>query len=219
MRIETGSGGWARLTDVGLPGPLYVRFGRDARGRRIVTELYADGRGKPLWGEVLGATVSDDEPETPLRIREIEASVTGDAEFDSFLDSLSHLKGPDLSRLASHFSVQWWGDRDDHWVAESWRAQMGYPGVSQAPMGRDNEGEGGTVEAPPPVEPPVNGLTDDFLHTVAANYFYAVAKGEHPAPFIRAQVQTYGIDAVRAWIKKARARGILPEAKKRGAAG
>jgi hypothetical protein len=205
MQISIGpAGGWAKVDGLGLPGPCYVRLHRDGV-RAVVSEVYVDGRGAGIARAMKS-----------LDLRALEAVVTSDPKLLEWVGRAEGHAGPDLSRLASHYDASMWGDNADHWVADAWRAQIPGSGTPQAPMGA-----GGTsVEpgAPSPVARPREGLTDDFLRSVAANYAWAVSQGVRPAPFIGDQTG-YDVNTVRSWVKKARARGILAPAEKRGVAG
>jgi hypothetical protein len=191
--ISYGNGGWVRLDDPDMPGPVYLRY-RSESGRPVLTEFYLDGRGQELPSGIF---------------RELDpAGVTawamrGEGEW---LDRSPHRLGPDLSRLASHFRTGF-GSQASHWVADSMRAQILGGTVKQAPMGRETV----TFEElaqPDPVNAPRDGLTDEFLRSVADNYVWAVRGRERPAKVIAAQAGA-SVRTVHAWIRKARDRGIL----------
>jgi hypothetical protein len=191
-----GSGGWVRLDDPDMPGPVYLRY-RSADGRPVLTEFYIDGRGREI-------------PSGLFRTLDL-ASFTAWAMRgeDDWLERSPRYPGPDLSRLASYFRSSGFSRQIAHWVADSWRAQIPVPGstVKQAPMMRgpkmDEE-----PRPPDPVKAPKNGLTDDFLRSVADNYVWAARNRQRPAPMIAAQTGC-PVRTVRSWIMKARDRGIL----------
>lgn len=193
--IGFGHGGWVRVDEGGFPGPVYVRYVNE-RGRAVPVEFYVDGRGHELRSDMF---------------RDVDLggftawAMAGD---DVWLPHSTSQPGPDLSRLASHFATGF-GSQARHWVADSMRAQRQGSGVPQAPMGPepDLEADEGD-ERPAPVVTSENGLTDDFLKSVAANYLWAVRNRRRPAPFIASQV-SFSVRTVHSWISKARARGFL----------
>jgi hypothetical protein len=87
------------------------------------------------------------------------------------------------------------------------RAQIKGSTVQQAPMGRDPK-VNKEPRPPDPVKAPKNGLTDDFLRSVADNYVWAARNRQRPAPMIATQ-SGCPVRTVRSWIMKARDRGIL----------
>lgn len=93
VRISYGNGGWVRVDAIGLPGPFYVRFGQDEMGRWRAIEIYVDGDGESLSSATLRLPLAD-----------IEAAVLEDGEH---LSIRSGVPGPDLRRLAAHFSTTW----------------------------------------------------------------------------------------------------------------
>lgn len=220
MRIEHGNGGWVRVTSAQQPGPLYLRYATDIRP--VLTEMYLDADGSEI---------------APAFLRSIDLSgltaliARGNGER---MDSSSRRAGPDMSRLASTFSTTWGsgsyagrhceacggpvkgiqaapnGERAlTDWTALGWFAQVRGSGIPQAPRGSKPSAEPESA-APAPVAPP-DGLTDAFLTTVADNYLWAVRQRRRPAPMIAQQTNS-SVRTVHAWIRKARARGILPPA-------
>lgn len=205
MRVSAGNGGWFRVDDVdGLPGPVYVRFA-PVDGRVRITELYIDGRGNPVQAGALRR----------LPIAAWESEMAG--EWESLVADVPMVlvPGPDLSRLASHFATTFGpASKADHWIAESMRAQLGDGGARQAPMGKDPDP---VEQEPEPVvlTAPQHGLTDDFLGDVARAYEAAVHQRRPPAS---ALAEAAGVErrTVESWIYKARKRGIMRPAAKRG---
>jgi hypothetical protein len=189
-----GSGGWVRLDDPDMPGPVYLRY-RSDDGRPVLTEFYIDGRGREI-------------PSGLFRTLDLASftawAMRGEGDW---LERSSRYAGPDLSRLASYFRSSGFSRQIAHWVADSWRAQIPGGPVKQAPMMRGPK----TDEEPSPPDPvkaPQNGLTDDFLRSVADNYVWAARNRQRPAPMIATQSGCL-VRTVRSWIMKARDRGIL----------
>jgi hypothetical protein len=219
MQITYGHGGWVRVDAPDMPGPVYLRYRGDS-GRPVLTEFYLDGRGREI-------------PSGLFRTLDL-AGVTalGMRGEGAWLESSPRLAGPDLSRLASSFGTSWgtgtFAGRHcqecnapllrgmalpngteqalTDWVALSWYSQFEKSSIPQPEREREPE-IGEEVSAPAPVEAP-NGLTDDFLQSVADNYAWAVSIRQRPAPMIAAQTG-YSVRTIHAWIRKARARGIL----------
>jgi hypothetical protein len=191
-QISYGSGGWVRIDDPEMPGPVYLRYRSDS-GRPVLTEFYLDGRSREI-------------PSGLFRTLDLAGftawAMRGEGDW---LERSSRHPGADLSRLASHFHTGF-GRQAAHWVADSMRAQIKGSTVPQAPMGRDPKADK-EPSAPDRVEPP-NGLTDDFLRSVADNYVWAVRNRERPAVVIADQAGA-SVRTVHAWIRKARDRGIL----------
>lgn len=218
MRIGYGHGGWVRVddTDPGLPGPLYLRYAAGERGRPVLVELYLDGGGREIRG-------------ADLRSLDLPSiTTTALADDRGWLQGSTQMAGPDISLLAAHYATSYGsyaGDScpecggptkagSDHravtdWTALAWFAQIQKSGIRRPT--RPREHPGAEPIAPAPVRAPEGPrLTDDFLQSVAENYVWAARLGEDPAPFIFDQLHRIGsIHTVRAWIKKARARGYL----------
>jgi hypothetical protein len=218
MRVSYGNGGWVRVDGVGLPGPLYVPFANDERGRWRAVELYIDGHDTPLSTAML----------RQLRLDLLEAAVL---QYDN-MATRRQTPGPDLHRLAAHYATTWGKSAYDgqhcetcggpikgvrgrilalrNWVAESWFAQLPASGIRQVPMPREPRALDAELEELPAIEPPAgHRMTDDFLHTVARAYALAALKGLPPAPAIAEQA---GVSprAVHKWVYTARKRGIMP---------
>jgi hypothetical protein len=218
MRLSYGNGGWVRVDGIGLPGPLYVRFAPDERGRWRIVEIYVDGQGTPLSTAVL----------RQVRLDLLEAAVLQ----DEHMAARSGTPGPDLHRLAAHYTTTWGTSTYDgqhcdtcggpikgarghilalrNWVAESWFAQLPGSGIRQVPMPREPRSLDAEFEELPAIEPPAgHRMTDDFLHTVARAYAIAALKGLPPAPAI-AEKAGVSPRAVHKWVYTARKRGIMP---------
>lgn len=219
MHITYGHGGWIRVDAGDMPGPVYLRY-RSDNGRPVLTEFYLDGR----------------DTEIPSRLfRTLDlAGVTALAMRGEgvWLENGARQAGPDLSRLASSFGTSWgagtFAGRHcqecnaplrrqaalpsgveyalTDWVALSWFSQFQKSSIPQ-PRRQPEPELGEEMSAPTPVQAP-NGLTDDFLRSVADNYAWAVSCRQRPAPMISAQTG-YSVRTVHAWIRKARDRGIL----------
>lgn len=197
MRIGYGNGGWVRVDDPDLPGPLYLRYDSGA-GRPVLTEMYLDGRGH----EIATGTVRN------LDLTGLTALVAQG--MVDWVHRSSRHPGVNLSTLASYYATTF-TRKATHWVADAWRSEApAFFGVKPVPRKPDPEPVPEEV-APPPVERP-NGLTDDFLRSVAENYVWAIRCRQRPAPTIAEQTG-YSVRTVHAWIRKARAQGILPPAK------
>ena len=216
--MRFGHGGWVRVDAPDMPGPAYLRYRSDS-GRPVLTEFYLDGRGREI-------------PSGLFRTLDL-AGVTawGMRGEGAWLEGAPLEAGPDLSRLASSFGTTWGGDTyagrhcDEcnapllrgmagpkgeqaltDWVALSWFSQFPTSKIAQPEREREPEPDE-EISPPAPVQAP-NGLTDEFLRSVADNYVWAVRFRERPAPIIAAQTG-YSVRTVHAWIRKARARGIL----------
>lgn len=197
MELGFGNGGWVRVADAGMPGPLYVRLLPDERGRLRIRELYLEAEDGPIRGEHLRGL--------PLHV--LEAICNEDRS-----DVLNRLEvpGPDLSRAASYHATSW-GRKVEHWVADSWWAQVAGSGVPQAPRARKRPRR--TPPLPPqPLKAPDEGLTDAFLRTVAASYADAVRRGLAPAPTLAEEARV-SHRTVHRWVYEARKRGIMPPGK------
>ena len=218
MRVSYGNGGWVRVDGIGLPGPLYVRFAADERGRWRAVEIYIDGHDTPLSTAML----------RQLRLDLLEAAVL---QYDN-MAARSQTAGPDLHRLAAHYASTWGRSAYDgqhcetcggpikgvrgrilalrNWVAESWFAQFPDSGIRQVPLPREPRALDAELEELPAIEPPAgHRMTDDFLRTVARAYALAALKGLAPAPAI-AELAGVSPRAVHKWVYTARKRGIMP---------
>ncbi|GGR80236.1 hypothetical protein GCM10010169_25490 [Micromonospora fulviviridis] len=207
MQISVGWGGWAQVIpdggqadEVELPAVSYVRFAEVPSGHWRAVEVYLDGRGEQVRAEALRRY--------PLTF--IETAVTTDPGMLETLQSWARHAGPDLTRLASHFDTAFWRDRDTHWVARSWRAQIKDSGEPQAPMGK--------LRSPAPRTPeemqlpePSEGLTPEFLGRVAAAYREAIhVDAKAPARVLSQVNPQVSYRTIHRWIYEARRRGVLP---------
>ncbi|MGH3934865.1 MAG: hypothetical protein ACRDS1_07815 [Pseudonocardiaceae bacterium] len=199
MRLGIGNGGWVRVDDPDhLPGPLYVKLRPDSDGRWRTTELYLDGRGETLSGDLMRR----------LRLDRIEA-LAADPEVQSSLEARSRLPEVPLSVLASHYATTF-TDKAHGWVADAHRSQYPDSGVPEVERAADPVR---SRDEPPLLRAPDGGrLTDEFLRQVYRAYQAAVSRGEWPAPALAEQT---GVTphAVRKWIYTARRRGIMPQGK------
>lgn len=218
MELNYGKGGWVRVDDPDMPGPVFLRYRSDS-GRPVLTEFYLDGGGREISTGL-------------LRTLDLAGfTAWGMRGQGDWLESSLRQAGPDLSRLASHFTTSYGsatyagrhcgecnaplrrteasplGEQAlTDWVALSYFSQFPKSSIPQ-PKHNDAPKHQGVTRAPDPVKPP-DGLTDEFLRTVADNYAWAVRLRERPAPMIAAQTG-YSVRTVHAWVRKARARGIL----------
>lgn len=193
MWIHQGNGGWHEVEgDLGLPGRVYFRV-QVVDGATRITELYLDGRGEPLQSVA----------RFPLRGLEQLASQASRERMQ--------VAGPDLSRLAAHFATTFGTAK--HWVADAWRAQYPDSGVPQAPMPRSRRQHEAETEIR--LAAPDEGLTETFLRDLALAYEQAVRQRRPPATAI-AEATGYDRRTVESWIYKARKRGIMPPAAKKG---
>jgi hypothetical protein len=192
MQMSYGHGGWVRVDDADMPGPLYLRYRSDS-GRPVLIEFYLDARGHEVPPGLFRAL--DLAGVTAWGMRD-----AGDWLARSVLEP-----GPDLSRLASYYGTTF-GSRAKHWVADSWRAQIRGSAVAQAPV----QSEPDTREEPrqPDQLKRPHRITDDFLRAVADNYAWSILSGDWPAPQIAAQTG-YSVRTAQKWIGQARARGFL----------
>jgi hypothetical protein len=225
MRIGFGNGGWVRVYDVSVAGDVYVRFDQAPDGRPGIREIYVDGTDEPLTPALL----------RQIRFEEIEAAVF---EYYDVFTSRIGTPGPDLHRLAAHYSHTWGSgtfaggscetcggpikgnkvsgsDRirsTQNWVAESWFAQFRDSGVQQVQMPRQRPPIDPELEDFPALDPPAGGsITDEFLVSVRLAYYMARRKKLHPAPVI-AKLAGVQPKTVHKWIAKARERRIMPAA-------
>jgi len=200
VRIGYGHAGWVRVDEVGLPGPLYLRLRPDDRGRWRVTELYLDGRGRPLTGEMLRT----------LPLAAIETVVQSDGE-DQRLARNDEYAGVQLSELASYYSTTF-GRQARGWVADAWRSQFPNSGLPRVKRQRDRRDQE-YVRAPaevPPLAAPEGGLTDDFLRDVARAYTAVVEQGDRQLAEVLARQAGVSRRTIHRWVYTARQRGIMP---------
>lgn len=218
--LGIGAGGWVRLDDDALPGPLYARLAPNDRGRWTVRELYLDGAGATLTPDLLRRL--------PVALVESWANREGAA----LADRLDEVTAVDLATMASAYSTAF-GSVEQvrrNWLAMAYavnlpddmRAAAGLddlerPRKAPGPRRRRLDGTYRLTEGPGP-----DGLTDDFLATVARAYAAALARGERPNAAIEADLaaagRPYPRRTVERWVYEARRRGIMPRGRK-GAAG
>ena len=189
-----GNGGWVRLDQGWLPGPLYLRFAASAEGRWQVREMYLDGDSRPIEAADLRGL--------PLAAIETVA-LAGSG--DSVIASKARLPGPDLSTLASYYATSF--GTAEHWVAESLRAQL--PDGARLRVPRARPARPAKRPDTARLSPPDHGLTDEFLRHVAAAYIAAVETGRSPAPELAAQ-SGRPVRTIHRWVYLARKRGLLP---------
>lgn len=228
--MSQGNGGWHEVGgDIGLPGRIYVRV-QDVDGHLRVTEIYLDGRGEPIQAGALRRF--------PLGVMEEWAGRWGELD----LHDSEVTPGPDLSRLATYFCADTWdryasgeqcetcgaplrrlGRADGRpqavteWPALSWLAQMPGSGVPQVPEVEQSVPLPARIAHPeePQLSAPEHGLTDEFLSDVARAYRAAVARRQPPATLL-AKKADVSVRTVQSWFLKARKRGLLEPATKRG---
>lgn len=193
-----GGGGWVRIDDAALPGPLYARILNNSNAQPVVTELYLDGRGQEITGEHLAM------------IRPAALALGIERARPGELARKERFPGPDLSRLASHYQAGTQSNRRHDWVADSFHAQIAGSGVRQAPKASDPAIE---EDDEPYIGNSAGGLTDEFLQQVAAAYGWALRNGQSPGTYVQQRTGTKSIHNVRAWFRKARSRGFLPAGK------
>lgn len=193
MIISYGNGGWVAVEDSEMPGRLYLRY-RSEGSRPVLSEFYLDAHSDEISSKLLAS----------LDLKSFNLMAMNG--MGDWLARSLNYPSPDLSRLASHFATTF-GSQARHWIADSMRAQHSNSEVKQAPYAtkRDPEPE---LTPPDPVLPPETGLDDEFLRSVARNYRWAVSKHQRPAPTIAKQALC-SERTVHAWVRKARARGIL----------
>jgi len=194
MEMAFGNGGWVRVAYGALPGPLYVRLTEQASGHYAASEIYLDGRGLRIRGDVL----------RNMPLAEIEAVAAPD------IGARAAVAGIDLSRLATYYGTTY-GPKATGWVADSMRAQDPTSGVRQVQR-QKHVARRDVASASPPLSAPDAGLTDEFLVRVADAYREAVRRGEWPAPSLAKQAGV-APKTVQKWVYIARKRGLMPRGK------
>lgn len=211
MRLSIGNGGWVGIDGLDLPGPLYVRV-RDVGGRLRVAEFYLDASD--------GADVINT-ADLHLPLARIEAMINrgGDA-----VRARADLPSPDLATLASYYATTFGKVTEGDWVAESFASQQIPRGVNSGEVGgvrvkrvkrsrrkwegvRDDEREFRLASGP------TEGLSDEFLRSVARAYTAAVMRGERPNKAIAEQTG-YPVKTVQRWVYLARKSKIMPPGQK-----
>lgn len=229
--VDFGNGGWVAVDGLGLPGLLYLRL-RDVQGALRVSEFYLDAS--------LSESVIDTQDLTSIPLARLEALINS-----YFADRVRQgikLPAPDLSLLASHFAsglgtqaaVARQIQRGD-WVISCLASQHIPPGdksLDLAPGVRAMRVARGRRVDPERIrsedrefrltEGPKEGLTDEFLTSVARAYRAALARGERPNASIRDQLggpqNGVSLKTVQRWVYTARQRKIMDPAGRRGKA-
>jgi hypothetical protein len=222
MRISRGNGGWVRIT-LGGGHDLYLRFA-SAGGRPALMDVYIDGNGTEIH---------------PDWVRDLDIGGIGIAANTSdrgWLERSIEIPGPQLSLLAQSFTTTFGAYSGRHcdkcggpvrrreplqdgreralddWIALQWLSQYPSYRISRPSKQRRRPDEE-AMSAPLPVHSP-DRLTDEFLSLVAANYAWANATGQRPAPLMADQARV-SRRTVHAWIRKARERGLIPPSSRR----
>jgi hypothetical protein len=206
--LAVGPNGWA---EVALDGRffghrrLYVRFQAEPNGRLAVHEMFFDGEGAALTGKLL----------RQLPLSDIEAWANNPAVTEIIKDRFS-AAGPDIALLASHYATAW-EPAERHWVAQAARAGNSKSAAHKAQPAKNRQLRSAPSAKPartppPPLMPPADGLTDEFLTKVAAAYDYAISLDRAPAERLSKQAQV-STRTVHRWIYTARKRGIMNSGK------
>lgn len=204
MRLSYGYGGWVRVDEPSLPGPLYVRLRPAERGRWYISEIYLDGRDQRITAAMLRG----------LPLAALETLLQADGGDQDLARGDEH-PSVQMSVLASHYGTVF-GPKytvsghplADDWVAAMWRSQIA--GSEDKPVERrpDPAPEPQLAE-PPPLRAPEGRLTDGFLRDVASAYAAAIRRGEQPAKALAEQARV-PVRTVHRWIYTARRRGVMP---------
>jgi hypothetical protein len=238
MRLSFGRGGWVAIDGLGHPGVLYLRF-RDVNHRLRIVEFYLDGS---RTGEAIDA-----QDLVAIPLGSIEAQVNAyfaDAvrhDIGRPAPDLSTLasyfnrglggRGPTVRAVLG-----------GNWVVAGLAAQNYVPADKRSTeLSSVMNGEElrvtlmrvGAQDLPPAkewsaveeaerefrlTERPQDGLTDEFLRSVARAYNAAVARGERPNASIREQLDV-PLKTVQRWVYTARQRSIMEPSRRAGAAG
>jgi hypothetical protein len=210
MQLETsgsltpGYGGWVLFEGRAFPIPTYARFSPAASGRLELYELYIAS------GEHLGAATLR---QMPLAMMELYAN---QPETRARIVNNLGWPGPDLQRLAAHFTTRVINRRgDEHWVARSLWAQVEDSGERQAPMRRRPPWRSQVIPAPPiKLEVPSTvPYPDAFYAAVADAYRFLAMASTRPAVEL-ADANNVPATTSRRWIKEARRRGLLAPGQK-----
>jgi hypothetical protein len=201
MLLEAGNGGWLRVLDAqGVRGSLYLRLLPNDLNVWSTREVYFPSDA-PITLALLRR----------LPLREVELEINAEPEF---LQTRLALPPPDLQRLATFFGSSF-GARADHWVAQSFRAQVRGSGVGQAPAAHQSPQVAAAVR--PPLSKPEH-LDDVFFAQLKRAYIDVVTSKDvdghrvNPAPTL-AKEAGVAPATVRRWIYEARKRGSLPKGK------
>lgn len=193
--IRYGNGGWVRVEDADLPGPLYLRFAQDDARRWRVREFYLDGSD----GRFIEAA------DLQVKLSSLTTLIVDGPGRDA-LARKAAFAAPDLSALASYYNHSF-GSQARHWVAESFRAQMRGDDITKT----DTPSTGTEINRSrvAPLKQPTEGLTDDFLRHVAAAYAEAVRQGKRPVSRELAAQADVSHRTVNNWVYIARKRGLM----------
>lgn len=226
MQIEYGFRGWVKIHDDDLPGVVYA--GLDVvDGQPRIVQLYIDGRGEPIQAGALRRF--------PLAALEQWVASMADSDGSPLPLPVSH-NGPNLSLLAAvghstNFGsykgrhcptcsapIRWEASRTRDgreeaiadWTELEWLARFGK--IPQPSMPKDRD----AAEVKPiRLSAPEHGLTDEFLVDVARAYRAAVEQRLSPAKTL-AEVAGVERRTVESWVYKARKRGLMAPAVKKG---
>ncbi|HEX8135800.1 MAG TPA: hypothetical protein VF880_20505 [Actinomycetes bacterium] len=210
MQLETtgaltpGYGGWVLFEGRDFPVPVYARFGQATSGRLEIRELYVAG------DDHLGAATLR---QLPLAMMEALANQPGSR--DRIVKNLGY-PGPDLRRLAAHFTTRVINRRgDEHWVARSLWAQVEGSGEPQASMPRRKPWRSQVLPMPPvKLEVPSTvPYPDAFYKAVADAYRFLALASRRPAVEL-ADANGVPPSTTRRWVKEARRRGLLAPGQK-----
>lgn len=227
--MSYGLKSWVMIQDEDVPGVVYA--GVDVvDGHPRIVQLYIDGRGEPIQAGALRRF--------PLGAYEQLIATMTDSAGTPFTFHGASWNGPNLSMLAARNYVET-GDeyhgrhcptcsaplkRDEaraksagreeaitDWVALERMARQG--DIEQPPMPPDRFPA--TDHEPVRLAAPEHGLTDEFLQDVGRAYQAAVEQRKPPATAI-AEASGVSVRTAQSWIYKARKRGIMPPAAKKG---
>ena len=199
MQINYGFKSWVQLQDDDLPGVVYAGVD-DVDGQPRIVQLYIDGRGEPIQAGALRRF--------PLAaLEQVVANMTGDDYHGRHCPTCSAPLKRDERRAKSAGREEAITD----WVVLERMARLGK--IPQTKMPRDRWAS----QQPEPIRlsAPENGLTDEFLQDVARAYNAAIEQRLSPATTL-AEVAGVNRRTVESWVYKARKRGIMPPAVKKG---
>jgi hypothetical protein len=195
LRLGFGNGGWIRVDDPEFPGPLFVRLLPDQNdGRWVVTEVYIEGRGRPLTGDLFRR----------LDIATIEALANTDA---NALRARAELPAVQLSEAASYYAYGVGNRPSRNWAVDMLLSQFPESDIPQVQR-REDRGDAMYADVPP-LRAPQDGLTDDFLREVARAYSAALGRRERSPAQSLARQASVPVRTVHRWIYTARQRGIM----------
>jgi hypothetical protein len=195
LRLGFGNGGWIRVDDPQLPGPLFARLQPDQKdGRWVVTEVYIDGRGRPVTGGIFRR----------LDIATIEALANTEA---NTLRARAELPAVRLSEAASYYAYGVGNRPRRNWAIDMLLSQFPDNDIAQVER-REDVGDPMYAHVPP-LRAPEGGLTDDFLREVARAYSAALLRKERSPAQSLAQQAGVPVRTVHRWIYTARQRRIM----------